>query len=98
MGGVTPTGGRVASRMMVLGFWRRVDSHVGVTRGFMKIRLRLGRIGAVGVHMRSSFGRCPHLRIEIWGTRHPLTGPDPTIPFGDHGAPGMFAKGTVAKR
>jgi hypothetical protein len=21
--------------------------------------------------MQSCFARCPHLRIEIWGTRHP---------------------------
>src|ERR1700687_4866804 len=66
MGGVTPTGGGVASRMMVSGSWRRAESHSGVTRGVMVIRLLRGRVGAVEVPMRSSFGRCPHLRIEIW--------------------------------
>ena len=29
----------MASRMMVPGLWRRVDSQVGVTRGFMETRL-----------------------------------------------------------
>jgi hypothetical protein len=64
----------VASRMMVLGSWRRVASHVGVTRGFMEIRLLLGRLRKAGGQVRSAFGRCPHLRIEIWGTRRLLFG------------------------
>jgi hypothetical protein len=64
-------GGRVASKMMVSGEWRRVASQVGVTRGFMGIRLSRVWVRRCGDQMRSPFGRCPHLRIEIWG--HPAS-------------------------
>ena len=55
--------------MIVVGSWRRAASHDGVTRGFMEIDYRVGGLRKTGDQVRSSFGRCPHLRIEIWGTR-----------------------------
>src|SRR5258707_9673174 len=59
----------------------------------MVYRLGMMIMGVGEIRVRSCFARCPHIRIDGWGTLGDGVEvvlwmmPDPTIPYGDHGAP-----------